>query len=490
MKSSLKFTAIALLLGGVLQVQNLNAAASDAINYDLAINPFAESVSRIFASHGTPREFATSIEGLSRAPTNTNQEKRLLLYTLVDQVIKSELPLTFFEEAFADDSKAKVFMAACIGAKRGSISIRGLREELDVLTSKLGKRTDEIDLLQDEVNELSDGIEWLQRDANNLSSALDQAQQILKSLHAFAQPSEQSVAEPVSTLPTYTVVKPEPSTLPVAEQLYLLKIRSKLASQEDLTASLTDLETLLRFRQLMAITDRSDANIERAAFLVDTIPQIRAIAPTIGRYLQSITGDILKINATATSGWFTAPQLGAVETLKLKELEIRKNLAYATFDALFGTMTKPATIPAAVDFRTDPGAANVLAKTVQTLHATLPATVPSQKVVVKNDGLVAVTGDAGYATEVNLSLQFMIDLQQLTVDFLTQTYGAQTLLQTTLKTSAVIGETELVQAMTMLCPPPAPLAAVQVDTGSDANHLDTSSHSEEGALVELVTEED
>ena len=82
MKSSLKFTAIALLLGGVLQVQNLNAAASDAINYDLAINPFAESVSRIFASHGTPREFATSIEGLSRAPTNTNQEKRLLLYAV------------------------------------------------------------------------------------------------------------------------------------------------------------------------------------------------------------------------------------------------------------------------------------------------------------------------------------------------------------------------------------------------------------------------
>ena len=31
MKSSLKFTAIALLLGGVLQVQNLNAAAFDQL---------------------------------------------------------------------------------------------------------------------------------------------------------------------------------------------------------------------------------------------------------------------------------------------------------------------------------------------------------------------------------------------------------------------------------------------------------------------------
>ena len=52
MKSSLKFTAIALLLGGVLHVQNLNAAtyaSAAAVPYDSEINPFAVRVSRIFA---------------------------------------------------------------------------------------------------------------------------------------------------------------------------------------------------------------------------------------------------------------------------------------------------------------------------------------------------------------------------------------------------------------------------------------------------------
>jgi len=99
MKSSLKFTAIALLLGGVLDVQNLNAAtyaSAAAVPYDSEINPFAVRVSRIFASPGTPKEFATSIDALSKTSSNTNnsnQEKRLLLYTLVSEVVKSELPL-------------------------------------------------------------------------------------------------------------------------------------------------------------------------------------------------------------------------------------------------------------------------------------------------------------------------------------------------------------------------------------------------------------
>ena len=88
MKSSLKFTAIALLLGGVLHIQSLDAA-SDGVNYGLAINPFTEQVRGIIASSSTSREFATSIETLSRVTSNTNQDKRLLLHTLVSPLFKT-----------------------------------------------------------------------------------------------------------------------------------------------------------------------------------------------------------------------------------------------------------------------------------------------------------------------------------------------------------------------------------------------------------------
>ena len=358
MKSSLKFTAIALLLGGVLHVQNLNAAT-----YASALDEITQEFKSSSGTFSTPKTFAASVSKLYKDVSSVSVEKpiEVLKSQLTGVILESSLTQKFLEEA----------------REIAKENVKGL------FTYLLGVNAARI---------ASEGQNIALRDTlGRMGSTLAEVQQSLEPLHAFAQPSEQSVVVPVATLPTYTVVKPELSTLPVAEQVYLLKIRSKLALQEELTASLTDLETLLRFRQLMAITDRGDANLERAALLVDTIPQVRAIAPIIGRYLQSITGDILKINATATSGWFTAPQLGAVETLKLNELKIRKNLAYATFDALFGVMVKGATVPAAVDFRTDPGAANVLAKSVQTLHATLPATVPSQKVVVKNEGAQAVT---------------------------------------------------------------------------------------------------
>ena len=483
MKSSLKFTAIALLLGGVLQVQNLNAAAfdPDAINYDSAINPFAERVNRIFASPGTPREFATSIEALSRATSNTNQDKRLLLYTLVNEVIKSELPLTFFEKAFVDESvKAKLFIAGCIGAKRGSSSIRELRKELDALASKLGKRADEIDWLQDEVNDLSD--------------ALYQAQQTLQSgdVRAFLPLTVPSAITPVEELAVYTVVASKPSTLPLAEQVFLLKVRENLGDPAKLGESIAQLDTLMRFVRNIASDVYTPESLARSAFLRDIIPQVQGIAPIIGGYMQSILGQIAAINTDVQSrrGYFVSGTPTQIQTLQLSELDARKNLAYSVFDALFGTMTKPATIPAAVDFRTDQTPANVLASKVHDLHATLPATVASQKLILKNDGLVAAIGEADYATEVNLSLQFMIDLQQLTTDFLKQTLGAQKLVRATLATSSVTGFTELELAKaSLLPPPPAPLAAVQVVTGSDVSRLDISSHSDEDSLVNGVTEE-
>jgi len=492
MKSSLKFTAIALLLGGVLHIQSLDAATSDGVNYDLAINPFAERVSRIFASSSTSREFATSIEALSRATSNTNQDKRLLLHTLVSEVLTSERPLTFFEEAFADESvKAKVFMAACIGAKRGSSSISGLREELDVLTSKLANRIEEIASLHDEVNELSYGIEWLQRDVNDLSSALDQAQQTLQSVEvrAFLPLTVPSVITPVEELAVYTVVASKPSTLPLAEQIYLLKVRENLGDPVRLGASLTQLDTLMQFVRNIASDVRTPESLARSALLRDVIPQVQAIAPIVGGYMQSILGQVTAINTEvrSRSGMLWAGTPTQIQTLQLSELDARKNLAYSVFDALFGTMTKPVTVPAAVDFRTDQTPANVLAKNVQTLHATLPVPVTSSSVIVKSDGSIAFSGGVDFSTGTELSSDYMMPIQTATAELLSMGLGAQTLVRGTFATSSVTGFAELELAKASLLPPPlALLAGMTVD-------LDTSSDSEgsaEGTLVVPVKEQE
>jgi len=513
MKSSLKFTAIALLLGGVLHIQSLDAATSDGVNYDLAINPFAERVRGIFASSSTSREFATSIEALSRATSNTNQDKRLLLHTLVGEVLTSERPLTFFEEAFADESvKAKVFMAACIGAKRGSSSISGLREELDVLTSKLGKRTDEIaslheefDILtsklanrieeiaslHDEVNELSDETELLQRDVNDLSDALDQAQQTLQSadVRAFMPLTVPSAITPVEELAVYTVVASKPSTLPLAEQVFLLKVRENLGDPAKLGESIAQLDTLMRFIRNIASDVRTPENLARSALLRDVIPQVQAIAPIVGGYMQSILGQVTAINTEvrSRSGMLWAGTPTQIQTLQLSELDARKNLAYSVFDALFGTMTKPVTVPAAVDFRTDQTPANVLAKNVQTLHATLPVPVTSSSVIVKSDGSIAFSGGVDFSTGTELSSEYMMPIQTATAELLSMVLGAQTLVGGTLATSSVTGFAELELAKASLLPPPlALLAGMTVD-------LDTSSDSEgsaEGTLVVPVKEQE
>ncbi len=496
MKSSLKFTAIALLLGGVLHVQNLNAAALTAatygsvaaIPYDSAINPFAERVSRIFASPGTPKEFATSIEALSKTPSNTNQEKRLLLCTLVSEVIKSELPLMFFETAFTDDSaKAKLFMAACVAAKKGRISsdiiIGNLRDELGSLTAKLEARANDTRVIID-----------LQGEVNELSEELDQVYETLESaaVRAFMPLTDPSVITPVEELAAYTVVASKPSNLPLAEQMYLLKVRENLVDPAKLGESIAQLDTLMRFVRNIASDVRTPESLARSALLRDIIPQVQGITPIIGGYMQSILGQIAAINADVHSrrGYFVSGTPTPIQTLQLSELDARKNLAYSVFDALFGTMTKSATVPAAVDFRTDPGAANVLAKSVQTLHTTLQVPVASSAIVVKSDGSIAFSGGVDFSTGIELSSEPMVSIRTATTELLGKVLGAQTLVRGTFATSSVTGFAELVEAKaSLLPPPPASLVTVQVAIESDVSPLDTSSHSEEGALVDPVTSE-
>ena len=165
MKSSLKFTAIALLLGGVLQVQNLNAATA-TIPVDM-FQELGNPSGRLIAADGA-KEFAKCVETLVSQKT----DMKIIRAALVKAISYPVVTLEFLEGArVAASTNVKGVMCFCEGVKTGRISG-------DVVIAVL---REEIGALQSSVNELSEGIDGLQRDVNDLSSNLGKALQRLQS---------------------------------------------------------------------------------------------------------------------------------------------------------------------------------------------------------------------------------------------------------------------------------------------------------------------
>lgn len=456
MKSSLKFTAIALLLGGVLHVQSLDAASGYSLD---TLSELSQETGRFSGEQG-PKAFAAYVEKLIELT-----DKDTLKQELSKQISRSSLPISFFEDAQAavtNKPKVRGCLSYCVGVKTGILS--GNQERDDLIIS-----------LQTEINKLSDEIELLQGD-------VCEAQQQLQSpsVHAFSALSEQSEIVPGQLSSLYLTIEQKASSLPIAEQVYFLNIRRYLASPVDLTASLTQhLDSLLKCVRNIACDTNTSENLARASFLVNVIPQMRGIIPIIGEYLQSILGQIQEVNKEATKpawgGLSTSIQLDALQILQIKELEARKNLAYATFDALFGAMIKPSTVPAAISFATDPSPTNILTSRVYALHGTLQPTLASQKLVVKNDGSIATIGDATFLTGIDLNSEFMVGIRTATTDFLAKMLGAQGLL----KTSTLVEASELPGVS-------LDLDVIEDDSEHKANEKDLAQVSSEDELNKIV----
>ncbi len=412
MKSSLKFTAIALLLGGVLHIQSLDAACTE---YSLdTLSELSQETGRFSGEQG-PKIFAAYVEKLI-----DTIDKDVLKQELIKQISSSSLPIRFFEDAQAsvtNKPKVKGCLSYCVGAKAGILSTN--KKNQDIIIS-----------LQTEINKLSDEIELLQDDVY-------EAHQQLQSpgVHAFSVLSEQSEVVPGQLCSLYLAIEQKTSSLPIAEQVYFLNIRRYLTSPVDLAVSLNQqLDSLLKCVRNIACDTNTADNLTRASFLVNIIPQMRGIVPIIGEYLQSILGQIQEVNKAATkSAWgglSTSIQPDALQVLQIRELDVRKTLAYAAFDALFGVMIKPSTVPAATSFVTDQSPTNILASKIYTLHGTLPSTSASQKLVVKSDGSISMIDDAVFLTGIDLNSEFMINLRTATTNFLAKMLGAQALLKT------------------------------------------------------------
>ena len=263
---------------------------------------------------------------------------------------------------------------------------------------------------------------------------------------------------------------------PSAEQLYLLKVRSQLESPVGLTAALTQLDELLGLVQSITLRNRGDENLVRAGFLVNAIPQVRGIAPIIGGYLQSILAQIKYIDdhkdavSVSPAGYFSrsveVKKYSDLQNLQLRELRAREELAYAAFDAIFGRMAKPASVPAPALFTADYSPANEFAHKLHNLHATLPATRVSEKLIVKDDGSIAVIGSSDFITGIDLRSEFMTQACTATTAFKAKALGATKLVKDTFRSSALAGFADLVPAKASLTPAPVDLASASGDASA------------------------
>jgi hypothetical protein len=158
---------------------------------------------------------------------------------------------------------------------------------------------------------------------------------------------------------------------------------------------------------------------------VQAIPQIRGIVPIIGTYLQGIIAQMNEIDesaATTILGVFNRISHTPLQTLQYQELTIRKELAYGVFDALFGKITKPLSVPQYVVSKIDPRPSNRLRKAVCLLHASLQAPENSASLVVGSDGTVLMRNSANFSTGIDPTI--VRSLRGNTADFLAQALGA------------------------------------------------------------------
>ena len=308
-------------------------------------------------------------------------------------------------------------------------------------------------------------------------------------IRAFSDPSAPSVVDSVELDQTYLEFSPSASKLPTAEQLYLLDIRNKLKSPDALTSALDQFGWLLRLTRNVASDNGSDENLARAAFLVNVLPHVQGIVPVIGGYLQYILGKITEINnnpadMVVSSGWLsstTLKKLSSLQTLQLQELEGRKNLAYAVFDAVFGTMVKPLTVPAPISFSTDQSAHNILTKKVYDLHATLVQPDPYQKLLVAKDGSIASLGSSDFSTNIDLNTEYMQAIRSATAQFLAKSLGAMQLVGNLFQSTASLTQhADLTQAKASFAPAAAAQSTSSFASGDDFINVEPDNKSATG----------
>lgn len=165
------------------------------------------------------------------------------------------------------------------------------------------------------------------------------------------------------------------SELPLAENMYLLNIRSNLQNPTSFASSLAKLDELTTLAQTEALETKNNKKIERAKFLVDLTPYIRTISTKISEYLRFVLAEKSKLQPNAVSklmAWVkTPPPKSEITLAQEAEVNVREALAYTIFDSVFGNISMPASVEAALYLEKDDSAKNRLQKRVKGLYDTL-----------------------------------------------------------------------------------------------------------------------
>lgn len=235
-------------------------------------------------------------------------------------------------------------------------------------------------------------------------STITASQQALPiQVHAFATPQTLHIEQ--TDLPVALRITPAASSLTLSEQIYALNVRSNLGGA-GLDDALTILDKILTLTQQAAIAEKTEGSYQSSADLVRLIGTIRGISPVIGRYLRSVDVQLTAIKPSekkVSVGYlWNGEELvySADQQLQRAALQTRQELALAVFDAFLGTIVKPATVPAPVDFRQDQSPNNQLVSKTYSLHATLPAILASRTFTANSNGTVGDEAENAATTEI------------------------------------------------------------------------------------------
>lgn len=386
MKSSLKFTTIALLLGGVLNMPWLNAAdLTTASSLDAALEQPRTAL--------TLSRFANTEEGMIAFAqfANENADKKDVRIALRAEVsCPDSLPLPFFTGALKSAKAGKSLIAFLVGVKTESSESRAriaaLEEELGLATASLA------------------------------------AERTQLKLTVSAPPA---VVVTPGELPAFLVINPakrtprDPSDL--AGMVSILAVRAALGTP-DLPRVLGTLETIeTHLRHVVADTkgDELTAAVARVHAFAALRGQLLAMAPSINTFLADHTAayDAIKQKVLVYGTLYHTWGFDAEQQLLQAEHMAGKNIALGVYDEIFQT----GAIAGVVFPVTLTRSSTELNTALRTL---LPrAVVPAGSAVIRNDGLVLAIASSDTVNEM------LTAIRGKTHEFLSWAMGAKTVVR-------------------------------------------------------------
>jgi hypothetical protein len=308
MKSSLKFTTIALLLGGVLNMPCLNAASADEVLEEPSPAPILSRFAHSEAGMAAFAQFA-----------NENAAQKEIRATLATEVAHPDsFPLSFFTGAFAQAEAGKNLISFLVGVKTQS---------LDSLAARSASQA-RIAALEEELRLATTSL-TAERGTLKLT--------ISAPLAVVVTPEE---------LPAFLVINPAKRTLRdpsnVAETVSVLAVRAALGTPDlpRVLSTLEAIETHLKHVVADAKGDELTTAVARVHSFATLRSQLSVMAPRIHEFLMDHTNSLMQTEQAGTNigylGRLTATRkFTLAQRLLNAENRAGQNIALCVYDEIF-----------------------------------------------------------------------------------------------------------------------------------------------------------